>query len=634
MEDKQSNLNTLIGMGLIFILVYLWMQYAAPARPVENVEQNTTSQTDTARRDSTPNAALSPSAPDPRSAADSTGLSAALKVRYGAFAAATRGTEEQIVLENDLARITFSNKGGRITEVFLKNYEKVSIDSAWNDVKGPATLLDNPQNRFSLQIPLRDAAAGSIETEDLFFSASKQGNTVVFRAEAGEGRYLEQRYTLSPDNYHIDYAINAPGLNELQPEDKRYLRLNWINRLNKLEKNQDYERTMSTVYFKAADAKTDYCNCRSDDTEALGDKEVKWFSHANQFFNTSLMAKDFAFREFTGSTRMLDKSDSALKVLETSAVLPLDKPSLNMAIYAGPNEFDRLTAYNNSLQDIIPFGASIFGSINRWIIHPMLDFLSRFIGSKGIVILILTLLIKLLLFPLTYRMVYGQARMAALKPQLESLRKKHGDDQQAMSMETMKLYSEYRVNPLSGCLPILLQMPVWFALYRFFPAAIEFRQASFLWAPDLSSYDAAFKLGFEMPGFGGHISAFTLIWVVTTLWYTWYSMKQMDTGAMQTDQMKVMKYMQFGMPVMFMFFFNSFASGLTLYLCFSNLLNIGQTVGTKKFLINHDKIKAELEANKNKPRKQGGFRERLEQAMKEQQRLQAEREKAAARKKK
>jgi YidC/Oxa1 family membrane protein insertase len=362
---------------------------------------------------------------------------------------------------------------------------------------------------------------------------------------------------------------------------------------------------------------------------------VKWFAHSNQFFNTSLMARDFSFREFTGETKLLGDSDSNLKLLKSSAVVSLNNGTANMSIYAGPNEFERLKAEGNSLQDIIPFGASIFGAINRWVIHPILDLLSRFISSQGIVILMLTLLVKLLVYPLTYRMVLSQTKMAALKPRLDDLKKKFGDDQQAMSMETMKLYSEFQVNPLGGCLPIFLQMPIWFALYRFFPAAIEFRQHSFLWATDLSSFDSIMQLPFHLPfGAGNHLSLFTIIWVVTTLWYTWYSMKQMDATSMQNDQMKVMKYMQYTMPVFFMFFFNSFASGLTLYLCFSNILNIAQTVLTKRFLIDKDKIMAELEANRNKPKKTGGWRAKFEETMKEQQRLQAEKLKEQQRKKK
>jgi YidC/Oxa1 family membrane protein insertase len=470
-----------------------------------------------------------------------------------------------------------------------------------------------------------NAASGKVQSADLYFSPSVQGNTVTFRAPAGEGKYFEQSYTLNPDNYRLEYSVSAAQLQGVLSQNQ--ITLNWHNYLDKLEKNQTYERTMSTVYYKAADQSTDYCNCRQDDYDDLGGTPVKWFAHSNQFFNTSLIANNFTFRNFIGETHVFSDYDPDLKLLKTHAVLPLDNPVAQMSMYTGPNEFNRLKSFDTSLQDIIPFGASLFGGINRWVIHPIFDFLARFIGSQGIIILLLTLIVKLLVYPLTYRMVYSQARMSALKPQLDALKKKFGDDQQAMSIETMKLYSEFKVNPLGGCMPVLLQMPIWFALYRFFPAAIEFRQEAFLWATDLSSYDVAFKLPFMLPGFGNHISAFTLIWVATTLWYTWYSMRQMENPAMAGDQMKIMKYMQYAMPVMFMFFFNNFASGLTLYLCFSNLLNIGQTVVTKKYLINKDKIQAELQANKNKPKKTSGFRAKWEEAMKEAQRQQNERKK-------
>ncbi len=437
---------------------------------------------------------------------------------------------------------------------------------------------------------------------------------------------MEQTYTLQPNNYQIDYQINTNGLQSVLTPGKNYLTLHWENYLDKLEKNQQYERGMSSVYFKTDKASPDYCNCKKDVVENV-EQPVQWFAHSSQFFNTSLVAKDFAFRQLVGETKMFKDNDPDLKLLKTTAQIPLDNPNVHMMIYSGPNEFERLRSYGISLEDIIPFGASIFGAINRWVIHPIFAFLSNFSTQQGILILLLTLIVKLLVYPLTYRMVKSQARMAALKPQLEALKKKHGADQQAMSVETMKLYSEFRVNPLGGCLPVLLQMPIWFALYRFFPASIEFRQAGFLWATDLSSYDVAFRLPYMMPGFGNHISAFTLIWVITTLWYTWYSMKQMDNSSMQNEQMKMMKWMQYLMPVMFLFFFNTFASGLTLYLCFSNILNISQTVITKKFLIDHEKLKVALEANRNKPKKTGGWRDRFEQAMKEQQKVQAEKAK-------
>ncbi|MCB9305988.1 MAG: membrane protein insertase YidC [Lewinellaceae bacterium] len=634
MEDKQSQISTFIGMGLIFLLLYLWMQYSAPTQPAQEQQSaNTTQTTDSNQTQSNGNAvAATPSGTPADTSTQQQGpdQDVLLAARFGPFAPSAKGQEQFYVLENELVRVTFNSKGGRIKEVFLKNFEKVNTDTAGNDLKSPVRLLEDSKNRFEYELNVN--GAGKVLTSDLYFAGSKSGNTVTFRADAGEGRYLEQVYTLSPDNYRIDYQVGGQGLNNVLAEQA--MRLNWTNYLDKLEKNQQYERSMSSVYFKAADESADYCNCRDNDVESLGEKPVSWFAHSSQFFNTSIMANNFAFRDFVGETQMFKDDNPDLKLLKSNALVPLNNGTASMTIYTGPNEFERLRAFGVSLEDIIPFGASVFGAINRWVVHPIFDFLSRFIGSQGIVILVLTLLVKLLLYPLTYRMVLSQSKMAALKPRLEALKKKHGDDQQAMSMETMKMYSEYRVNPLGGCLPVVLQMPIWFALYRFFPASIEFRQASFLWATDLSSYDSIMRLPFELPfGAGSHLSLFTLIWVVTTLWYTNYSMKQMDATAMQNDQMKIMKYMQYAMPVMFMFFFNSFASGLTLYLCFSNILNIGQTVVTKQFLIDNEKIKAELEANKNKPRKTGGFRERLEQAMKEQQRIQAEKAKQQSKKK-
>ena len=619
MEDKNTNLSTYIGIALIFGLLYVWLQISAPPKKTPDQATQPTAEQPAANPNTPAAAAPNTAAPLP---SDSVGRMM-LAAKFGPFVAAGSGQEQFETLENDLMIVKFTNKGGRIREIRLKKFDKINSDTANNDVKTPVYLLEDAKNRFDYDLEVPNTAAGKINTADMFFTASKTGNSITFRADAGEGRYLQETYTLQPNNYQIDYQIASNGLQSVLAPGKNYLTLHWENYLDKLEKNQQYERGMSSVYFKTDKASPDYCNCKKDAIESL-DQPVQWFAHSNQFFNTAIVAKDFSFRQFVGETKMYKDNDPDLKLLKTTAQIPLDNPTVNMMVYSGPNEFERLRAYHMSLEDIIPFGASIFGAINRWIIHPIFSFLSLFSTAQGILILLLTLIVKLIVYPLTYRMVKSQARMAALKPQLEALKKKHGDDQQAMSVETMKLYSEFRVNPLGGCLPVLLQMPIWFALYRFFPASIEFRQAGFLWATDLSSYDVAFRLPYMLPGFGNHISAFTLIWVVTTLWYTWYSMKQMEGSAMQNEQMKAMKWMQFLMPVMFMFFFNTFASGLTLYLCFSNILNISQTVLTKKYFIDHDKIRLALDANRNKPKKTGGWRERFEAAMKEQQKVQAE----------
>jgi len=319
--------------------------------------------------------------------------------------------------------------------------------------------------------------------------------------------------------------------------------------------------------------------------------------------------------------------------LTTALSLPIsnfNSDNFNMQFYIGPNDFDRLQEIGHDLSDIVPFGWSIFGTINRWIIRPLFKFLSSFIGNMGIVILILTFIVKSLVYPLTYKMLYSQSKMAALKPVTAGIKEKYKDDMQKQQMESMKIYREYGVNPMGGCMPMVLQMPIWFALYRFFPASIEFRQASFLWANDLSTYDSIFQLPFNIPMMGSHISLFTLLWVVSLLAYTYYNIKlNMD---MATTMNPMMKNMQFIMPIMFFVFLNQYAAGLTCYLLFSNLFNIGQTLGTKKFLINEEKLKETLRKNKEKPKKKTGFGARLQKALEEQKNIVEEKQKKQNRK--
>ena len=330
---------------------------------------------------------------------------------------------------------------------------------------------------------------------------------------------------------------------------------------------------------------------------------------------------DNSFPSAILKTQMLGEDSEDLKKLQSQIDIPLDKSTaapFAMKMYIGPNEYNRMAAMGHDFEYVIPYGSSIFGTVNRWIIRPIFNFLSSFLGSAGLIILTLTFLVKMVLFPLTYKMLYSQAKMGVLKPQMAKVREKYKDDQQKQQMETMKMYREFGVNPLGGCLPMVFQMPIWIALYRFFPAAIEFRQASFLWATDLSSYDAFVYLPFEIPFYGAHVSLFTLLWAGTTILYTFYNMQNMDMGQMNNP---MMKYMQYAMPLMFLFFFNNFAAGLTCYLFFSTLINVIQMVVTKNYIIDKDKIALELEAYKKKPKKKGGFGSRFEEAMKEQQRL-------------
>ncbi|RMG80925.1 MAG: membrane protein insertase YidC [Bacteroidetes bacterium] len=636
--------NTITGFLLIFILI-LGYQYLMSPSEAELARQQATldslQQVEHQKADSL--AGLSQDAPATldtlaENARDSI-IRNRLSGQFGPFALAAQGEEAFSVLENDDVKILFSNKGGRIKEVLLKNYYKIKVDTASKkEIKLPLKLLEDPKNRFEYYLPINGGNM-TVSSGDLFFEPKVSGNAVTFRAEAGPGQFFEQTYTLSESGFHLDYDLKFGGLGTLFPRDAQTVQLKWVDYLDKIERNTKYERHYSTVYFKEAEEDPDYCSCTSDDEEEVNGTPLEWVANSNQFFETVVMAKETPFRGGHFKTHVLDFNQPDLKKLESDILVPIgDGGNTHLAMYIGPKDFEVLRAYGTELEYTIPFGSSIFGTINRWIIRPLFNFLSGFIGNKGIVILILTLFIKLALYPLTYKMVYSQSKMAALKPRLAGLKEKYKDDAQKAQMETMKIYQEFGVNPLGGCMPVLLQMPIWFALYRFFPGSIEFRQAGFLWATDLSSYDIAFWLPFEIPAYGMHVSLFTLLWAGTTVLYTYYNMQNMDmSGGMGGGQnAKMMKYMQYAMPVMFLFFFNNYAAGLTCYLFFSNLINVSQMVITKKYIIDHDKIKAELEAYKKKPKKKkkGGFQAKLQEALKEQQRIQEERERAKGKRKK
>jgi YidC/Oxa1 family membrane protein insertase len=531
--------------------------------------------------------------------------------------------EEKIVtLENDLIEIQFTTKGAQFKGAWLKEYERVVKNGEGKEVKEPLYLMNNPDNTFEYIIP--KTSGGYIISSDLGFRIQSQDDRqVTLVADLPQGGNMTQVFNLTGD-YTMDHEVSFQGLDAyLQPQDQ--ISLNWINHLNKLERSSMYERTYSTVHFKTTDDSPDYCSWTGDDEEIV-DRPLRWVSHSNQFFNSSIIAKD-GFHSGILETKVPGEESEDLKILRTNLALTIDNPrseTLAFELYIGPNDFERLQELGYEMQDIIPYGWSIFGTINRWVIRPVFEALSGFIGNLGIAIVILTFFIKFALYPLTYRMLHSQAKMAALKPEISKIKDKTKGDNNAQQMETMKLYREYGVNPLGGCMPMVLQMPIWFALYRFFPASINFRQEGFLWADDLSSYDVFFQLPFYIPAYGDHVSLFTLLWAVSLFAYTWYNMKNMDNSMMQGNPM--MKYMQYLMPVMFLFFLNSYASGLTCYLLFSNLFNITQTVVTKNFVFNEERIKEELNKNKDKPKKKSGFQARLQQVM-EEQRKQQERNK-------
>jgi YidC/Oxa1 family membrane protein insertase len=607
--------NHLIGFILIFATLLIWNVVNQPSKEVLEKRKRL--------RDSLENL-------DKGSNLDSSNIAklpvsmdtTTLKSTFGSFADASKGVAKDIALENEFVKLTFNTKGGYIKEAVLKKHVKTVKDEngKWKNV--PVVLLGNPDNKFEYIFTLSNGK--DISTRDLYFTPTLQGNTLSLSTLLADNGAFTQKYTLGTD-YVVDYTISSNNLaSSVQKKD--FLKFNWSNFLPQNERGAQFEQNYSTAYFKESDQRIDYCSCVSADNKDADNKPIEWISHTNQFFNTTIIPQKASFAGAKMATAMVDiKETQNVKHITSEVNIPLDisqDGKFDMKLYVGPNEYNRLKGLANDLEEIIPFGSSIFGTINRWAIRPFFDFLSSFIGSKGIVIIALIFLIKMLLYPLMYKTLYSQAKMSALKPEIDQIKAKNKDDMQKQQVETMKLYQEYGVSPLGGCLPMLLQAPIWYALFRFFPASITFRQEPFLWASDLSSYDVLFNLGFEIPFFGSHVSLFTLLWAVSTLIYTYYSMQNVDMSANPA-----MKYVQYFMPIMFLAFFNNYASGLTCYMFFSNLINIIQTVATKKYIFDEAKIRKELLAEKAKPKKKSGFQARLEEAMKQQEALRDQKKK-------
>lgn len=529
-----------------------------------------------------------------------------LRAEFGTYADHLVGEEGEFTLENEHMLVTLTNKGARIKSVLLKKFDKIILNKEHKELKLPLYLLEDEKNRFNLSFSENGRTIG---TENLYFNAEEESDQLTFRVPANGGKDLVISYSLGEKDYLLDIAVSSPYSN-------KELRLEWMNYLDRIEYNTSYEKMYSTIYYKEAKDDTEHCSCTGEDKEVIEDRPLKWISHANQFFNSTLIAEE-SFDEATLEILPMEEDAEDMKLAKSFVNFKTNEAgNFDMQMYVGPNEFSRLRDMGMEMENIIPFGTSIFGTINRWIIRPLFDFFANIVGIKGLAIVLLTFLVKLVLFPLTYRMLKSQSKMAALKPVLAKLKTKYKDDQQKQQMETMKTYREYGVSPLGGCMPMLLQMPIWFALYRFFPASITFRQASFLWARDLSSYDVIAWLPFEIPFYGDHVSLFTILWAVSLIAYTYYNSRYMDFSAQPA-----MKYMQYLMPLMFLFYFNNFASGLSCYLFFSNVMNIMLNIGTKNYIIDQEKIKDELMKNKDKPKKKGGFQARLEKALKEQQKI-------------
>lgn len=526
------------------------------------------------------------------------------KQRLGDFAMNADGIEQLLTLENNVLKVTISSRGGKIKSAELKNYK------TWDG--RPLQLLNSDSSNFNLSFSAQNRI---ISTKDLFFQASGttgSAKQVSLKLFAGEGKYIEYVYSLKDDTYLVDFNINVSGLENIIASNASYLNVDWIDEAFSNEKSLENERAATTVYYRFSDEDVENLSETEDDKQNLKTK-TKWIAFKQPFFTAALIA-DESFDSPVVETVTNEASTNINKKLSASFSLPYDRKaqqSYGMRFYLGPNHYQTLKKIDNlNLEKLIPLGWGIFGWVNRFVVIPTFNFLDSFNFNYGIIILILTIFVRIILLPLTYGSFKSQAKMKVLQPEMTEINEKHKEEPMKKQQEMMSLYKKAGVNPLGGCIPGLLQLPILIAMFRFFPSSIELRQQSFLWATDLSTYDSVLDLPFNIPFYGSHVSLFTLLMTVSTIIYTKVNM-QMATAT--NPQMKWMMYL---MPILFLGFFNNYSAGLSYYYFLSNVFGFGQQYLFKAF-IDENKIHAQIQENRKKPVKKSGFQQRLEQIAKE-----------------
>lgn len=523
--------------------------------------------------------------------------------RFGAFADAADGNETFYTLENDLLKVTFTNKGGRVYAAELKKYKTYD--------QKPLVLFQSDSTVFGLNFFAQNR---TISTNQLFFDpVLKKKNKITFRLKTAGDGYIDFDYTLSDEACQLDYSIHFSKMSEIVAANTHYMELDWRQNIYKKEKSVNAEATNSSIYFKYPGEDADYLSLTGDDREDLTTK-VKWISFKQQYFNTTLIAK----KEFDKPTRIsalhYEDTDSLAKYMTASFTIPYShQPDerFDMTLFFGPNHYQTLKKMDLGMEKLVPLGWGIFGWVNRFLVIPIFNFLNQFNLNYGIIILILTIAIKIMLLPLTYKAYLSTAKMKVLRPEMEEIQSKHKEDPLKSQQEIMAMYRKAGVNPLGGCLPMLLQMPILIAMFRFFPASIELRQEGFLWADDLSTYDSILNLPFNIPFYGDHVSLFTILMTISTVLYTMMN-SQMTAGNQQ------MKWVMYLMPIMFLPIFNNFSSGLSYYYFLANMISFGQQY-LFRAAVDENAIHAKIQENKKRPQTQtkSKFQQRLEQMAKD-----------------
>jgi len=529
------------------------------------------------------------------------------------FNKAIGGTEKLLTIENNLLKIVFSNKGGQPRVVVLKHFKL--YDSSL------VRLVDsNLSNKLNYDINTGTGQVSHIT--DLYFNEAKVEKsadgtqTVTYELPAPSGLSILHQYIVRPDSYLLDWNLSTTGANQLFSQNT--LNINWHSEMEKTQTYVYYEKRLTNVCF-STDNTFDYISSKSEKTF---EKPVQWVSVVQQFFNRTLIAKnnfdagDIQWhREVSDTSNMLGTADVHLQ-----AKLPGAAATLNFQWYYGPNDYHILKAAGPNMDRIVDLGRDMYAfvrPINTYIIMPVFNFFHSLVSSYGIVILLLTLFIRLLTSPLVYSSYLSGAKMKALRPEIDILKKKTGGDQQQMGVEQMKLFREAGVNPLGGCIPALLQIPIFFALFSFFNSNVALRGQSFLWAHDLSIYDVVVKLGFTIPAYGDHISLFATLAVITSFLISLYGMSMTPDNSNPA-----MKYMPYIMPVMLLLFFNRLPAALTWYYTVSNLITLILQFVIQNYIIDHDKILAKLQANRTKPKTKPKWQERFEQMQEAQKKIQ------------
>jgi YidC/Oxa1 family membrane protein insertase len=535
--------------------------------------------------------------------------------QYGIFAQSAIGNNEFITLENNKVELKISLKGGRVYSARLKDYR--TYDSL------PLILFTGDSTVFGFNFFTTDNKA--VQTNNLYFKpvsdkrsfkVGSQPESVVLRLFAGDDKYIEYKYTLAPDKYMVDFNVNFKSMEDVIASNQNSLTLDWKMYMPQQEKGRQNEENYSTIKYKFFQDDVDGLPLRQTKENVKRDITTKlsWIAFQDQFFSSIIITNDYFLNASVSSTRTV-VSNKFMRNYTSEMGIPFGSGttnSVNMKLYYGPNSITILKKEGLQLEKIIFLGKNIIGWISRFAIIPIFNWLNHFIKNFGLIILILTIIIKVVLFPLTFKSYQSQAKMQVLKPMVEELGKKFPKKEDAMKKQqaTMDLYKRAGVNPMGGCLPMLLQMPILFAMFRFFPVSIELRQEHFLWATDLSTYDSILKLPFMIPMYGNHVSLFTLLMTASTL----LTMKM--TGTSPGSDQPGMKMMMYMMPIMFMLILNSFPAGLTYYYFLANMLTYAQNIISKRF-INADAVLATLEENKKKPVKKSKWQQRLENAAKQ-----------------